>query len=59
MIDRIQQLIEQAIPGATATVTDPNQDGMHFSVVVVSPSFEGQAPRGKDVCVQSRDLSRF
>lgn len=40
-IDHIKQTIEQNIPGATAYVLDPMNDGQHLQAFVVSPSFEG------------------
>ncbi|MCG3173641.1 MAG: Acid stress protein IbaG [Myxococcota bacterium] len=38
----VKRLIEQALPGATVRVEDPMNDGAHFSVLVVSPGFEGK-----------------
>ena len=36
--EELQERIESAIPGATATVTG---DGHHFNAVVTAPAFEG------------------
>lgn len=38
----IKRLIEEAIPGSTAFVTDDAGDKEHFSGDVISPTFEGQ-----------------
>lgn len=38
MIERIREIIEQAVPGATAHVASP--DGEHFEALVISPEFE-------------------
>jgi len=37
----IKEMIEKAVPKATAYVSDPNNDGEHFEAIVVSPVFEG------------------
>lgn len=37
----IQGLILAALPGSEAQVYDPNQDGQHFSAVVIAPQFRG------------------
>ena len=39
--DEIQQRIETAIPGCTAHVLDPMNDGAHLQAFVISPVFEG------------------
>ena len=36
--EELQERIESAIPGATATVTG---DGHHFNAVITAPAFEG------------------
>ena len=41
MIEYIKQKIEAAVPGSTAYVLDPNNDGQHLQALVVSPAFEG------------------
>ncbi len=38
---QIQALIVQALPAAQVSVQDPNNDGQHFSAVVVAPQFAG------------------
>lgn len=40
-LEQIKQRIETAIPGATAHVLDPMNDGAHLQAFVISPSFEG------------------
>ncbi|MDX1977357.1 MAG: BolA/IbaG family iron-sulfur metabolism protein [Pseudanabaenaceae cyanobacterium bins.68] len=40
---QIQALILAALPGAEVQVYDPNQDGQHFSAVVIAPQFSGIA----------------
>lgn len=40
--DRIQQLIEAALPDCTARVDDPANDGNHFQAEVTSSAFEGK-----------------
>lgn len=37
----IKAIIENALPGAIAHVSDPNSDGEHFEAIVISPAFEG------------------
>jgi len=37
----LKQRIETAIPGARAQVDGP--DGVHFSAVVIAPTFEGRS----------------
>ena len=39
--EAIKQRIEAAIPGATAHVLDPMNDGAHLQAFVISPAFEG------------------
>ena len=39
--DQIKERIETAIPGASAYVLDPMNDGAHLQAFVISPSFEG------------------
>lgn len=39
-IERVKQLIEAGLPGASATVTG---DGRHFEALVVSDAFEGKS----------------
>ncbi len=39
--EEIKNVIEQAVPQATAYVEDPQGDGEHFQAIVVSPAFEG------------------
>jgi acid stress-induced BolA-like protein IbaG/YrbA len=39
--EAISNLIEQALPGASINVQDPNRDGQHFAAIVVAPQFEG------------------
>lgn len=41
--DRIQALIEAALPDCTALVRDDANDGEHFSAEVVSSAFVGKA----------------
>jgi len=40
-LDQIKQRIETAIPGSSAYVLDPMNDGAHLQAFVISPSFEG------------------
>ena len=40
-LEEIKQIIEKSIPGATAHIFDPMNDGEHLQAVVISPSFEG------------------
>ena len=37
----IKKRIETAIPGSSAYVLDPMNDGAHLQAFVISPSFEG------------------
>jgi len=37
----IKKRIESSLPGSTAHVLDPMQDGQHLQALVVSPAFEG------------------
>ena len=39
--EEIKQRIETAIPGSTAHVLDPMNDGAHLQALVISPAFEG------------------
>ena len=39
--EAIKQRIETAIPGTTAHVLDPMNDGAHLQAFVISPAFEG------------------
>jgi len=39
--DEIKQRIEGAIPGSSAYVLDPMNDGAHLQAFVISPAFEG------------------
>ena len=41
MLDRIQEIVESALPESTAYILNPEQDGKHFQAVVICPSFEG------------------
>ena len=41
MIEKIRETIKSTVPDAKIYVFDPQNDGQHFSAVVVSPSFEG------------------
>ena len=41
-VDQIKQAIETAIPGTTAYVLDPMNDGQHLQAFVISPAFEGK-----------------
>jgi acid stress-induced BolA-like protein IbaG/YrbA len=38
---QIEALIIQALPDAQVNVLDPNNDGQHFSAVVIAPQFTG------------------
>ncbi len=40
-LSEIKNKIEQAVPGATAYILDPMNDGQHLQAFVVSPAFEG------------------
>jgi acid stress-induced BolA-like protein IbaG/YrbA len=40
--DTIRRLIEQGLPGCTATVA--GEDGVHFEATVVSEQFRGKMP---------------
>lgn len=39
--EQIKALIEAGLPGSTAHVMDPMNDGLHLQAIVVSPAFEG------------------
>ena len=39
--EAIKLQIEKAIPGSTAYVQDPMNDGAHLQAFVISPAFEG------------------
>ncbi len=39
--DRIRGLIEAGLPGCTAVVEDPQNDGHHFEARVTTPAFVG------------------
>ena len=41
MLENIKQKIEAAVPGSTAHVLDPNNDGQHLQALVISSVFEG------------------
>lgn len=41
-VSELEELIEESVPDANATVTNPRGDDEHFAAVVVSPVFEGQ-----------------
>ncbi len=38
----IKNAIERSIPGATAHILDPMNDGQHLQAFVISPAFEGK-----------------
>ena len=40
-LEEIKQRIEQAVPGCTAHVLDPMNDGQHLQAFVISSAFEG------------------
>ncbi|MEK7298739.1 MAG: BolA/IbaG family iron-sulfur metabolism protein [Candidatus Margulisiibacteriota bacterium] len=40
VLKTIENAIAAALPDAEVHVSDPQQDGQHFFVVVISPSFE-------------------
>jgi len=40
-LEQIKERIETAIPGSSAYVLDPMNDGSHLQAFVVSPAFEG------------------
>lgn len=40
-LEEVKRLIEDALPGATAEVEDPMNDGNHLSATVRAPQFEG------------------
>lgn len=39
--NNIAELISSALPNAKIQVDDPNNDGQHFSAIVVAEQFEG------------------
>ncbi len=39
--EQIKQRIETAVPGSSAYVLDPMNDGAHLQAFVISPAFEG------------------
>ena len=41
--DNIEELIKQSIPDAKVTIEDLRGDGDHYSVIVVSKSFDGKS----------------
>lgn len=41
LAESLKQRIEQALPGSTVTVEDP--DGAHLSATVISPLFRGKS----------------
>ena len=41
-VDQIKHAIETSIPGTTAYVLDPMNDGQHLQAFVISPAFEGK-----------------
>ena len=41
--DRIQSLLEDGLPGCTAIVLDPANDGNHFQAEVMTPAFVGKS----------------
>ena len=41
-VEQVKQTIETAIPGTTAYVLDPMNDGQHLQALVISPAFEGK-----------------
>lgn len=40
-VEDVKQLIETSVPGSTAYVLDPMNDGEHLQAIVISPAFEG------------------
>ena len=40
--DRIREIVEAALPGSVAQVTDYTGTGDHFELVVVAAAFEGK-----------------
>ncbi|HLF17709.1 MAG TPA: BolA/IbaG family iron-sulfur metabolism protein [Candidatus Omnitrophota bacterium] len=40
-LEEIKNVIEGSIPGSSAYIFDPMNDGQHLQAVVVSPVFEG------------------
>ncbi len=40
-IHDIKQRIETAVPGSTAHIFDPMNDGQHLHAIVIAPQFEG------------------
>ncbi len=40
-LNDIKNIIESNIPGATAYILDPMNDGQHLQAIVISPAFEG------------------
>lgn len=40
-VEDVKQLIEKNVPGSTAYVLDPMNDGEHLQAMVVSPAFAG------------------
>ena len=41
-VTEIKAAIERSIPGSTAYVLDPANDGQHLQAFVISPAFEGK-----------------
>ena len=41
ILEEIKTRIEKAVPGATAYILDPMNDGQHLQAFVVSSAFEG------------------
>lgn len=41
-VQEIKNAIERSIPGATAHVLDPMNDGQHLQAFVIAPAFEGK-----------------
>ena len=40
-LEDIKKRIESSVPGSTAHVLDPMQDGQHLQALVIAPVFEG------------------
>ena len=39
--EEIKNIIEESIPGSTAHVLDPMNDGQHLQALVIAPFFDG------------------
>lgn len=43
LCERVKQVIEKELEGATVIISDPRNDGVHLEAIVISDDFDGKS----------------